>query len=82
MSTSSLRRQVKNIVHNYSEAEIKQHGSALQWKNNPGSNRTVRARVYSGKDASGDVFSQEVFLYAQTTLKKTLYTRSMLIIAK
>lgn len=23
MSTSSLRRQVKNIVHNYSEAEIK-----------------------------------------------------------
>lgn len=26
MSTSSLRRQVKNIVHNYSEAEIKVRG--------------------------------------------------------
>lgn len=30
MSTSSLRRQVKNIVHNYSEAEIKV-GPPLTW---------------------------------------------------
>lgn len=29
MSTSSLRRQVKNIVHNYSEAEIKVRGLHL-----------------------------------------------------
>lgn len=29
MSTSSLRRQVKNIVHNYSEAEIKVRGCFL-----------------------------------------------------
>lgn len=31
MSTSSLRRQVKNIVHNYSEAEIKVGSPLLAW---------------------------------------------------
>lgn len=31
MSTSSLRRQVKNIVHNYSEAEIKVGSPLLTW---------------------------------------------------